>query len=108
MNVAASRIIATILALAVVGTTRAGGDQPRLSERLAAEDPATLAAAVEREGDPARGANLFHARQLACTQCHVAGDGESPLGPNLAALPAGVAPDGLVPHLVESVLEPSA
>jgi putative heme-binding domain-containing protein len=45
---------------------------------------------------------------LACTQCHVVGEGVSPLGPNLAAMPEGVTVDRLVAHLIESVLEPSA
>jgi putative heme-binding domain-containing protein len=45
---------------------------------------------------------------LACTQCHVVGEGVSPLGPNLAAMPEGVPADRLVAHLIESVLEPSA
>jgi len=86
----------------------AGPADDTLAEQLAREDPAALAAAVERDGDPAAGANIVHARQLVCTQCHAAGEGESPLGPNLAAWPEGVARDRLVPHLIESLLEPSA
>jgi len=79
-----------------------------LSARLAAEEPATLAAAVVREGDPQRGSDLFHTRQLACVQCHATSDAGSRLGPNLAAMPSGVPRDRLVPHLVEAILDPSA
>ncbi len=99
-----------MLVAVVIGATRsaAAAELPSLAEQLAAEDPATLAAAVATAGDPARGANVFHARQLVCTQCHSVGDGPSPLGPNLAALPEGVAGERLVHYLVESLLEPSA
>lgn len=79
-----------------------------LAAALAVEDRAALVADVERRGDASRGASLFHTRHLTCTQCHVAGAGVSPLGPNLAALPEGVPRDRLIPHLVESLLEPSA
>jgi putative heme-binding domain-containing protein len=79
-----------------------------LAARLAAEDRAGLAADAERLGNPARGATLFHSRQFACVQCHAAEAGSGPIGPGLAALPAGVPRERLVPHLVESLLDPSA
>ena len=97
----------TVAVLLAVVPAR-GAEPVPLSQRLADEKPAALAAAAERIGDPVRGAVLFHDRQLACTHCHVAGAGVSPLGPNLAALPEGVEPGQLVRHLVESILEPSA
>jgi len=92
--------------LAAAGTHLAADTAP-LAEQLAGEERATLAAAVTRDGDPLRGSNIFHARQMACTQCHVVGEGVSPLGPNLAAMPKGVAPEAIVAHLVQSVLDPS-
>ncbi len=79
-----------------------------LAATLAAEDRAALAAEVSRAGDALAGANVFHTRHLTCTQCHVAGPGESRLGPNLAAMPEGVTRDRLVPYLIESLLDPSA
>ena len=79
-----------------------------LAAALAAEDRAALVADVERRGDASRGATLFHTRHLTCTQCHIAGSGTSPLGPNLAAIPEGVSRDRLTAHLVESLLDPSA
>jgi putative heme-binding domain-containing protein len=79
-----------------------------LAAALAAEDRAALVAEVAHAGDAWEGAHLFHTRHLTCTQCHVAGAGDSPLGPNLAAMPAGVPQDRLVAHIIESLLEPSA
>lgn len=99
--------VCVLASLLTVAVSRAGNVAP-LAEQLAAEDLAALAAAVSRDGDPLRGSNIFHARQMACTQCHVVGDGVSPLGPNLATMPKGVSPEKLVPHLVQSVLDPSA
>jgi putative heme-binding domain-containing protein len=79
-----------------------------LAAALAAEDRAALATDVDRRGDAARGATVFHTRHLTCTQCHVAGAGVSPLGPNLAAMPEGVPPSQLTSYLLEALLEPSA
>ena len=88
--------------------TAAATEPLSLAESLSTEDPAALVAAIEQEGNALRGANVFHARQLACTQCHTVGMGDSPLGPNLAAMPVGVPREKLVAHLAESVLAPSA
>ena len=90
------------------GCSVAAAGERGLAETLAAEGPPALAAAVATVGDPMRGSNVFHARQLACTQCHVVGEGRSPLGPNLAAMPEGVSREQLVSHLISAVLEPSA
>ena len=95
-------------AVLLLASSAAAVAAPLLADTLAAEDRAALAEAVRREGDPLRGANVFHGRQMACTQCHVVGDGAAALGPNLAAMPEGVAAESLVPYLIESVLAPSA
>ena len=62
-------------------------------------------------GDPVRGALLFYTPYLTCTKCHIAGNGVSPLGPNLAGQRLGVdgplAGAALTKHIVESLLEPS-
>lgn len=102
------RVFAWLLVGIVSATAVHAADGPTLAERLADDDRAALAKAVEEYGDPLRGSNMFHARQMACTQCHGVGEGVSPLGPNLAAMPEGVVPERLVAHLIESVLEPSA
>ena len=93
--------------LSATGSAVKAGEHA-LAASLASEDPATLASAASREGDPGRGSALFHSRALACSQCHGAGDDAPALGPNLAAMPAGVTADNLGAHLVESVLDPSA
>ncbi len=100
--------ITVTVAILIAAVPGRGAEPVTLSKQLADEKPAALAAAAERLGDPVRGAVLFHDRQLACTQCHVAGEGVSPLGPNLAALPEGIERGQLVPHLVASILDPSA
>ncbi len=93
------------LAVAMVGQA---ADMPHLADQIMAENRASLVAAVEKDGDPLRGSNIFHSRQMACTQCHIVGEGASPLGPNLAAMPEGVTRERLTAHLVESILDPSA
>ena len=106
----AMRAINDVLAAAVVllAIPAAAVGSPLLADSLAADDREALVEAVQREGDPLRGANVFHGRQMACTQCHVAGDGTAALGPNLAAMPEGVATESIVEYVIESVLEPSA
>jgi putative heme-binding domain-containing protein len=79
-----------------------------LAAQLAAENLDSLVDEVNHAGDARLGSTLFHARHLTCTQCHVAEAGESPLGPNLAAMPPDVPRERLVAHIVESLLAPSA
>ena len=110
------RIVATAAVVAAGMATEAARAQP-LTEQLAKEGLAAIAAAALADGDPVRGAVVFHTAHLTCTKCHVAGDGVSPLGPNLAGPPIGlsgpVGADGtlegrsLTEHLVESLLHPS-
>ena len=104
----------SILLLLVVTAGRSSFAQTggaTLADLLAAEGKAALAAAALESGDARRGAIVFHTPHLTCTQCHIAGEGVSPLGPNLAAPRAGdaaLAGDALATHLVESLLDPSA
>jgi putative heme-binding domain-containing protein len=101
-------VLAAVLAFtesAWPNDTALGAD---LAATLAAEDRAALVAEVAHAGDAWEGSNLFHTRQLTCTQCHIAGTGDSPLGPNLAALPEGVTKERLVDYIIESLLAPSA
>jgi putative heme-binding domain-containing protein len=74
-----------------------------LEATLLKEPVERLVEAAQAEGDPRRGAVLFHQPYLGCTQCHAAGQGQKPLGPDLTRWeqPPTVA------HLVESVLQPS-
>ena len=96
------------MVLSTASSAVAGPSTALLADTLQAEDRAALVEAVRREGNPLRGSTVFHSRQMACTQCHVVGDGAAPLGPNLAAMPEGIAAESLVAYLIESVLDPSA
>ena len=96
------------MVLSTASSAVAGPSTALLADTLQAEDRAALVEAVRRERDPLRGSTVFHSRQMACTQCHVVGDGAAPLGPNLAAMPEGIAAESLVAYLIESVLDPSA
>ncbi len=74
-----------------------------LEATLLKEPVERLVQSVQAEGDPRRGAVLFHQPYLGCTQCHAAGQGEKPLGPDLTRWdqPPTAA------HLVEAILQPS-
>lgn len=104
-----STVSLLVAAAALISGGRVRADA--LADQLAAEGPQVLAAAATASGDAARGAVVFHTAHLTCTKCHVAGEGQSPLGPNLAGPRVG--PSGplsgaaLTHHLVESLLEPS-
>jgi putative heme-binding domain-containing protein len=74
-----------------------------LEATLLKEPVERLVQAAQAEGDPRRGAVLFHQPYLGCTQCHAAGQGEKPLGPDLTRWEK--APTAT--HLVEAVLQPS-
>ncbi len=82
-----------------------------LTEQLTRAGTQAVAAAATASGDAARGAVVFHTAHLTCTKCHVAGEGDSPLGPNLAGPRVGpngaLAGAALTEHLVESLLQPS-
>jgi putative heme-binding domain-containing protein len=93
-------VVALTLVLGPVGTQAQG---PDLAAQLLHEDPAELAKAARAQGDPVRGAVLFHQPHLSCTKCHAAGGAASPFGPDLAKPEPGTTDA----HFVESVLAPS-
>ncbi|MFV1968794.1 MAG: DUF6797 domain-containing protein, partial [Pirellulaceae bacterium] len=74
-----------------------------LEEALVADDPQTLADAARERGDAARGAIVFHQPHMSCAKCHLIGQAENPLGPDLTHLPE----DANDVYLVESLLRPS-
>ncbi len=74
-----------------------------LTEKLTAEDPASLAEAARESGNVIRGAILFHQGNINCAKCHRPRSGEERLGPDLSRLD-GLLTDALV---VESILQPS-
>jgi putative heme-binding domain-containing protein len=73
-----------------------------LEKQLQQTDVDDLVDAVRMRGNPARGAVLFYKSPAACVNCHASGEGDSPLGPNLAEL--GKVSDQ---HVIESLLFPS-
>lgn len=100
-----SLVFSAVLALATESLF-AQGPQPAdsLERLLLAETADVLARDAQANGDPARGALLFHQPYLTCTKCHTAGEEKQhPLGPDLARLDRTTTPA----HLVESILEPS-
>ncbi len=74
-----------------------------LESLLRAELPSALASAARSEGDPVKGAFLFHRSSLTCAACHSVGDEVNTRGPNLAQLDKSVTDEALV----EAILEPS-
>ncbi len=74
-----------------------------LESLLRAEQPSALASAARSEGDPVKGAFLFHRSSLTCAACHSVGNEVNTRGPNLATLDKTVTDEALV----ESILEPS-
>lgn len=75
-----------------------------LEQQLKSESAESLATAAAAQGDPVRGAILFHQPQLQCSRCHSVGLSPRVLpGPVLTELPADVTDAALV----ESILHPS-
>lgn len=74
-----------------------------LADQLAAESPESLARAAREEGDPRRGAILFHRAYLGCLTCHAPQGGQPPIGPELAK----VGHETTDTRLVEAILDPS-
>jgi putative heme-binding domain-containing protein len=90
-------------ALLLASSQARAAEPSTLQQQLAREDTAALAKAVREGGDSSRGAVVFYRPDLACTRCHVAGDGQPALGPDLAL----VGKDATDVYLIESVLFPS-
>ena len=110
------RCVVCCLAL-TCGLVNVGRGQTPLQEQLVSEGVTSLAKAARSEGDPQRGAVLFHQPFLACAKCHAVGQVASlpatssslTLGPDLAKIDtsAAVTPAALAEAIVESILSPS-
>ena len=74
-----------------------------LEQQLLAESGESLVRAALEEGDPQRGAIVFHQPHMACSKCHLVGNRQNPLGPDLTRL----SKETTNLQLLESVLEPS-
>ncbi len=89
--------------LVLIGSVPAAEPVLGLQGQLVKEDLATLTKAAREQGDPSRGALVFHRLELTCTKCHTAGEDAVRLGPDLAKAEKGTS----TVHVVESVLFPS-
>ncbi len=94
-------MIQPLVAVALALCGQLGG--PDLERRLAAEDPKAIAAEARAQGDPVRGARLFHDARLTCVKCHAADGPGNPLGPDLSR----IGDEAADAYLVESILNPS-
>jgi putative heme-binding domain-containing protein len=74
-----------------------------LELRLASEPISSIVRDALREGDPARGAVLFHQGYLLCAKCHTPGPTGTTVGPDLARDRRGLSNV----DLIRSVLDPS-
>ncbi len=70
----------------------------------AAGDYASTAALVLRDGDPARGEEIYRRASLLCTSCHAIGGAGGKVGPELTSLGASAPLD----YIIESVVAPAA
>jgi putative heme-binding domain-containing protein len=104
-NLVAPRAIAHIVSacLLLATSTYLDAADQSLEQRLMLEQPVALAAAARSEGDPRRGAIVFHRSMMTCAACHRVGEGSNVLGPNLAKLDKKTSDVALV----ESILQPS-
>lgn len=109
---------AFVVALLLTSPSVWGQSSP-LQDQLTAEGAKALVAAARKEGDPQRGAIVFHQPFLACAKCHsvgqtpagTVGNGLTPppkltdglLGPDLTR----PEPNTTAESIVESVLDPS-
>jgi putative heme-binding domain-containing protein len=85
----------------IIALARAAGlgDQ---TQNLTDAELAQIAAKV-KNGDPARGENVFRRKELGCMICHAIGGAGGRVGPDLTSIGASAQVD----YLVESVLDPN-
>ncbi len=67
-------------------------------------DYAEIADRVKRDGDPAKGEEIYRRIQLACVTCHAIGGAGGKVGPELTSLGASAPLD----YIIESVIDPPA
>ncbi|MGB7326005.1 MAG: DUF6797 domain-containing protein [Rubripirellula sp.] len=92
-----------LLIVAVSSVAAVPAQSATLQETFESVDPMRIANEARLRGDPDRGAIVFHTSAAACANCHLTGDGHSPLGPDLTNLGDKITDV----HLVESLLHPS-
>ncbi len=92
--------LASVAAAVFCGQTAHG---QILEAELLASGPKALVEQARASGDAARGAIVFHQRQLACSRCHIAGNTKEAIGPDLASRDQAATDE----ELVEAILLPS-
>jgi putative heme-binding domain-containing protein len=94
-----------LLSVASAGLLLAGSQvlAQSLTEKLVAEDPATLAEDARANGNIVRGAILFHQGNINCVTCHRPTAAQEKLGPDLSR----IEPTATDAYLIESILQPS-
>jgi putative heme-binding domain-containing protein len=75
-----------------------------VSPAASASDWAAIAEIVKRDGDPARGEEIYRRTALACVTCHAIGGAGGKVGPDLGTIGASAPLD----YIIESVLAPAA
>ena len=112
------KISTDVAKLAVRAIRATGADQPELIAALTTagslattgphmprgEELRALVAAVQKEGDPARGEEIFRRQDTNCLKCHAIGGAGGQVGPDLASIGASAQVD----YLIESIYDPSA
>ncbi len=82
---------------------RKAGNVKQMDKPLTGPEMAALVEKVAKNGDPARGEEVYRRQQLLCMTCHAIGESGGVLGPNLVSIGASAPVD----YLIESLLEPS-
>lgn len=99
-----SRPLISLICLLIASiTTPAFAQKATLQEVFESVDADRIAKEARLRGNPQRGAIVFYASAAACAKCHITGEGQSPLGPDLTRLGEKITDI----HLVESLLHPS-
>jgi putative heme-binding domain-containing protein len=75
-----------------------------LTPTVAPSDWGAIAEIVKRDGDPARGEEIYRRTALACVTCHAIGGAGGKVGPELGTIGASAPLD----YIIESVLAPAA
>lgn len=87
----------------LVEALRKAGNVKQMDKPLTGPEMAALVEKVAKNGDPARGEEVYRRQQLLCMTCHAIGESGGVLGPNLVSIGASAPVD----YLIESLLEPS-
>lgn len=83
---------------------RVAGNVSTEPVKLMPEEMLAFVDAVAKQGDPARGEEIYRRSDLACLKCHAIGPAGGQVGPNMLSLGSTAQLD----YIVESLLDPAA